>query len=442
MSLWQQKSVNRRIFTAMVTVGGLTFLVKLFAMGKELIVAGYFGTGDALDAFLIAFLLPSFAVSVVAGSFGPAFVPVFIQVRENEGRDAAQRLLSAVIFWSTVLLIAVAILLALVGPYVLPVLGSGFNSDKLGLTRLLFFFVLPVIVLAGLSTLFAATLNAGARFALAAAAPAVTSVLIIIALTLMGREWGIYAIAAGTLAGFGLEAGLLAWALKRGGFSAVPRRSEINSTLKQIMGQYMPVVAGSIMMSGTALVDQSMAAMLEPGSVSALNYGNKVVSVILGVGSAALGTAVLPHFSHMAAVGDWAGTLNTFKKYTRLILLVSVPLTIVFVFFSEPVVRLLFERGSFSGDDTRLVGNVQALYSLQVPFYSLSILITRLISSLQANYLLTRAAVINFFLNVVLNYLFIIWLGVAGIALSTSVVYFVSCCYLWYMLSGLLRKEI
>src|SRR5437879_7520657 len=62
---WRESSVNTQIFAAMVTVGGLTVLVKLVAGVKELVVAYQFGTSDALDAFLIAFLLPGFAIGLV-----------------------------------------------------------------------------------------------------------------------------------------------------------------------------------------------------------------------------------------------------------------------------------------------------------------------------------------------------------------------------------------
>ena len=80
-----------------MTVGGFTLVVNLAATVKELAVARQFGTGDAMDALLIAFLLPSYAVNVLAGSCSTALVPTFVQVRENEGQEKAQQLLSGVI---------------------------------------------------------------------------------------------------------------------------------------------------------------------------------------------------------------------------------------------------------------------------------------------------------------------------------------------------------
>jgi putative peptidoglycan lipid II flippase len=257
----------------------------------------------------------------------------------------------------------------------------------------------------------------------------------------MGKAWGIYALAAGTVCGFLLEAGLLAWGVRRRGFYLVPRWHGLTPPMKKVINQYMPMVAGAFLMSSTSLVNQSMAAMLGPGSVSAFNYGTKVVALVLGIGSISLSTAVFPHFSHMVGVKDWSGVRHTLKTYSYLIVFATVPLAVGLVYFSEPLVRLFFERGAFTSGDTYLVSQVQVLFLLQVPFYFLSILIVRLISSLQANHILLWGAVISLPLSVILNYLFMQWLGVAGIALSTSMVYFVSFCYLLYMLLGLLKEN-
>jgi putative peptidoglycan lipid II flippase len=80
---WTGASVNRSIFGAALIVATFTVINKLISVGKELAVAGSFGTSDALDAFLIAFLLPSFTISVVAGSFNAALIPTCIKVRDQ-----------------------------------------------------------------------------------------------------------------------------------------------------------------------------------------------------------------------------------------------------------------------------------------------------------------------------------------------------------------------
>ena len=62
-NIWQEQSANRHIFAAMLTVGGFTVLVKLTAVVKDVIIAYQFGTADVLDTFLIAMVLPQFAIT-------------------------------------------------------------------------------------------------------------------------------------------------------------------------------------------------------------------------------------------------------------------------------------------------------------------------------------------------------------------------------------------
>ena len=131
---WRQRlelSTNRRIFAAFVTVGFVTLLVKLAAAGKELVVAYQFGTSDDLDAFLIAYLVPSLATTVVAGSIVPAFIPTYVEVRERYGPEQANELLGTILFNAIIFFFLVCTVLAVSISHLLPILGSGFGDAKL-----------------------------------------------------------------------------------------------------------------------------------------------------------------------------------------------------------------------------------------------------------------------------------------------------------------------
>lgn len=438
---WTEGSLNRRIFSAMCTVGGLTILVKAVAAAKDVFLAYQFGTGDRLEAFLIAFLLPQFAINLVAGSLNAAIIPTYIEVRERHGREAAQRFLSTVAMGSMVFLIVVAGIMAWTAADVLGVLAIGFAPDKLTLTAMLYYLLLPTLLFSGFSTTWGAILNATGRFAIAAAVPVITSLAMVLALLLFGRRWDVYALAIGTAGGMLVEAVILGWALRQAGISIVPYWYGATPAVKQVARQFVPMVAGALLMGSTTLISQAMAAMLPAGSVAALNYGSKLTTLLTGVGTLAVSTAVLPHFSWMVARHDEQGIRHTFLTYTRWILLVTLPLTLALVYFSEPLIRLLFERGAFTEADTALVGRVQALFVLQVPFYTVGMLAVRLISALKANHILMWGAAINLMVNVVLNYLLMQWLGVAGLSLSVTLMYVASMSFLLGMAWRLMAQS-
>src|SRR5262249_25544271 len=142
------------------------------------------------------------------------------------------------------------------------------------------------------------------------------------------------------------------------------------------------------------------------------------------------------------AARDWVELNRTARQYIKLTFIITLPLTLGLFLFSQPIVRLLFYRGAFTAADVQQVSRIQAFYALQIPRYLVSIVVVRLISSIQSNQLLLFATIINLLTNIVLNFIFMRWLGLPGIALSTSVVYLLSTI-LWYLvIMSRLRKLI
>jgi putative peptidoglycan lipid II flippase len=181
--------------------------------------------------------------------------------------------------------------------------------------------------------------------------------------------------------------------------------------------------------------------MLPPGSVAALNYGNRVVVTVLSVVGVALGSAITPYYSKMISHGDWRGVQHTLKRYLLLLLVASIPIVTILFVLAVPVVQLLFQRGSFRARDTQLVAHVQALYALQIPFYLGNVLISRLLSSLLASQVTLWAAAINLTLNIILDVIFIKLMGVPGIALATSCASLITFCFVAYHSVKLLRRK-
>src|SRR5215211_3198780 len=84
---WRRASVNRRIFAALATVGAAGLLLKVGAMARDVVVASYFGTSDAVDAFFIALTVPTFAINIITGSLPAALVPAYLRVSRAEGAE-------------------------------------------------------------------------------------------------------------------------------------------------------------------------------------------------------------------------------------------------------------------------------------------------------------------------------------------------------------------
>ncbi len=437
----RQDSTNRKIFRAAITIGLVSTVAKSGAVLKDLVVAHVFGRSDALDAFLIAFLIPSFVLALVMSSLGSALIPVLVEAKKNRGAQAEQKLLSSVMFLSMSVLVLIAALLGFFAPFYLRILGSSFSPGKLLLTRQVLYCLLPYLVFSGLATFVSGALSAYKKFALPALVPMVTPLLTIAAILAAPKSWSVFPLAIGVVVGGFFEAAILLRVLKACGIRFRLRWNGLDADVRSVLRQYAPVLAGSVLMCSTTVIDQAMAAMLPSGSVAALSYANKIVGLIVATGSTALATATLPYFSHMVAEHDWNGCRHTLKRYTVLTLAASVPLTLLLMALSHPLIRLIFQRGAFNALDTDLVSRVQMCYFIQVPFYMCGMLFVRFLSSIRRNDVLMYGSAISLVLDISLNLILMRKMGIAGIALSTSLVYVVAFVILGTLSVRLLRKR-
>jgi putative peptidoglycan lipid II flippase len=430
-----------RILRATGVLTGFSGVVLAATVARELVTANYFGRSDALDAYLIAYVLPSFVVNIVAYSFNLALIPVFVEVRQQEGSVRAQRLLSGAMVWSLGMLTAVVLVLAALAPWYLPLLGSGFSASKLLLTRHLLYLLLPLILLTGVTSNGTAVLNAGERFALPGALSVLPPLAALGFVLLWGKSWSVFSLAAGTVAGTALQVTALAWVARSHQIDLTPRWYGVDLKLRLVIRQYLPMMAGALLLGSADLVDQAMAAMLPAGSVAALGYARKIVSVLVVVGAIPLGAASLPYFSEMAAKGAWDACRRTLRTVGGVILLVTIPVTLILVLFAHPIVHLLFERGAFTAHDTDVVSRVEAWFAYQIPFYLLCSLGLRVISALKRNGVVMGIAAVTSTLNVILNLLLMRHYGVAGIALSTSLVFLASSLLIFTAIFILIRSN-
>ena len=436
--LFEGESVNRRIFRAAASVTAAGLIVKLVATLKEVALAGVYGRSDAMEAFLAAALIPSLLINLVSESMNQSLVPTLVRVRAQQGHERAQQLLSNSMLWMCVLLGAVSVLAGLGAKGMFPLIASHFPPEKLALSIRLFYAMLPLVLITGVASNCTAVLNTFDQFALPALAPMAISLAIIAGTLALGGKLGIWALVYSTLAGSLTHAAVVAWMMNVHGYKLRLRWHGMTEGTREVAGQYGPVLLGGILASGGLLVDQSMAASLTSGSVAALVYANRFVSVVLTLLAGAVGTAVAPYFSHMLAASDWKGCRHTLKTWVRLTAAVSVPIAAGLIAGSHLLIRVAFERGAFGKQDTAVVAPVLAMYAIQIPFFVCSRVFYRFLVAMRRTDLILYCGMLNLALDVVLNLVLMRLFGVAGIALATSLWTVSTFFFLWYWTRRLL----
>jgi putative peptidoglycan lipid II flippase len=363
-------------------------------------------------------------------------------VRLQQGAAQAQKLLAHTMMWLVLLLTGASIAMAVLAPVAFPLIASNFAAPKLEFSIHIFWALLPVVLLAGVASNCTAVLNTMDRFAIPALAPALMPLAIIAAALLFGRQYGVWALVCGSLLGTAIYAALMAWTMNGYGYRFALSWGGESPAAREVARQYGPVLLSSVVASGGLLADQAMAAMLPPGSVSALVYAGRFTSVVVTLLAGALASALTPHFSVLVAVGDWNGCRKSLRHWAGMTALVSVPVAIVLIACAPSLVRLTLQHGVFTAHDTAAVAPVMAMYALQIPFFAVSRVFYRFVLAIRRTDLILYCGILNLVLDIVLNIVLMRLMGLAGIALATSLWTASTLAFLWFCSYRLLNKRL
>lgn len=430
---------QRALVKSALLIGVLTFAAKFVTLGRDMIVASRFGTSDANDAFLAAWILPGFVFGLLSGGLVGAIIPIQMAIRAKHGARRERAVVGEVLTISLVGYVLAMLLLVLGRSALLPIVAQGYSASKFSLTIQLSLIMMPALLIGGISAIWAAILNTESKFGLGAAAPMVVpavSALLLLANPRATIAW----LAAGFVIGTGLQAALLYLGLVRAGLSARFRWHGLLPETRSVLRQFVVLGANNAVYGAVGVVDTAMAATLGPGSQSTLTYANKLIVPLLAVSSTALATAVLPYFSRLVAKEDWDGLRQMLRTCIRLILAFSIPATAAMILLSRPIVSLLFQRGEFTAQDSDQVARVMATYALLLPVETLGVLMSRVVMSFRAGQMMLIVSVVVFLLNIGGDYVLKGWLGIQGIALATVINQTLSLCCLAYMWRRLQRE--
>lgn len=419
-------------------------MAKLLFVARDLFIASKFGRSQAFEAFIIAFLIPFTFSNTLSNSLTTAFLPKLIKLREENRFEDATRLYESLLLLLLIFAAAGTLFFVLGYPLYSLIIAGSFSADTLYLMRFLFYITAPAAFLAAIVNLWKELLNAENKF-LESSAVSVITPLASIALLAFSRTTGVFALSAGLLVGAVVELVLLAYFLKKrkSQFKILPafgrgRVAELSPTIKN----WWKLFIGNAFNNSNALVDSVMAARRsELGGLAALSYGKKVVTLPIDIAATAFSTVLIPYFSGIAAKNDWQTFRRTLDRSLMIILISTVPVAAAIAVFAEPLIRLLFERGAFSAEDTKVVSAILIYYVFQLPFYVAYYLMLRILPIINRTSANIFFSAIGIFLTIFLNYVFIKFLGTSGIALSSSVVYFILAAGIYYFIRRSFASE-
>jgi len=437
---------SRRIARSTAVFSLATAVSRVLGLMREMVSAYFFGISGAINAFTVAIQIPNLVRALVAdAALSGAFVPVFSELLERGEKKRAWRVAST-LFWLTLLVLGgITALFILLAPLLMRPFGQpGGDYDlAVGLSRVLF----PIVVLLGLSGIVVGILNTYHHFALPALAPVAWNLVIILGLVIgvpriedENAQLYLYAgvVVLGTLVQLLLP---IPWLRKLDG-SLTLVIDWRDPAVRRVLTLMLPVTLTIGLVNVNFLVDTLFASrLLDPElAPAAIDKAFRLYMLPQGVFAVAVTTVLFPMLARLAARGDTAGLRRSLDSGLRQIAFLLVPAGLLSIVLAEPIVRLVYQRGEFTAENTEIVAQCLQAFSIGLVFNGWMLILNRSFYAVQTNWTPTAIALGAVGLNAVLDTI-LYRLGIWGIPFATSTVNIVAATVLLVMMRRRLGLE-
>jgi putative peptidoglycan lipid II flippase len=416
---------QRNILRAAGVVGSATLTSRIFGYVRDMVIAYFFGTASAADAFFVAFRIPNLFRRLFAeGSLTVAFIPIFFEYLVKESKKDALEFANIVFTFLSIILVVLCCLGVTFSPIIIKLMAWGFADDqsKFDLTVLLTRIMFPYIFFISLVALCMGILNSFKHFAAPALAPVLLNISMILSVVLLMPylEQPVLALSFGVIAGGILQIALQLPFLRKKGVSLRFNFHFSHPGLKRLLKLMVPAVFGAAVYQLNIMIITLIASFLPAGSVSYLYYSDRIFQFPLALFGLALATASLPTMSDLVAHNRTDELKKTLSYSLRMVLFITVPSMIGLILLRIPIVSLLFQRGVFTENSTLLTAQALLFFSIGLWAVAGVRVVVNVFYALQDIWTPVKVATVSIAFNLALCLLLMKSMNHSGLALAVS----------------------
>jgi len=398
---------------------------RVAGLAREVVAAGFYGISGPMSAFTIAFQVPNLIRALFAdAALQPAFVPVFTEQLEKKNYREAFRLASTLLLIVTMVLGAITAFFVIAAPLIMPLFAPGFEGEILDLTVSLSQVLFPILILLGASGVVVGILNSYDRFGAFAISPlfwnlTIIAVLVVVDPMLSGQD-RIYAYAFGVLAGTVVQLLIPVFDLRNTPFKFDWSFEWRHPGVRRVLLLMLPVTISLGLINFNLLINSFFGSLVSDQAPAAIDKAFRIYQLPQGIFSVAIATVLFPTLARFASRGALDDLRTTMANGMRQILFVLVPAAAAVLVLSEPMIRLVYQRGAFDAAETEVVATALFWFAFSLPTNGLFLLLTRTFFGLQRPWIPTAIAAGNLAVTAI-GALALYHLGVGGIVASTAI---------------------
>lgn len=424
-------------------VAFFTLLSKFAGLARDMVVGHAFGLGIVADAYNYAYSITGTILVLFGGQGGPFHTATFATLtKEREGGNG--KLVMQMMAWTAIAMGLIALLVYIFAPIIVQAIVPGTVDASHGYStaqRLVEVIkqvriMAPLIMIAGLVGIGCGISNTYNEHFWPSIAPAFASGAIITFVLLPHTDGGV-ALALGTLVGgIGQLAVQIPGMLKSRPCLSFDIFTKLQPGMKEYLVMFLPLTFSTSIGTLIGYVDQAFSSGLEQGGWSAICNANRLVQLPLGILVTAMLVPIGPIFAKHVTAGKIGDLKSELKRALTLLWFLALPVSALLLVEGRSVIKLLFEKGAWTADDTGMVTSVLLILTPMIFFYVARDLLTRVFYAFQDSRTPFAIAVMAILVKIFLDWLFvsIFKLGIGGIALATTIITIFNLSWLYYFL--------
>ncbi len=415
-----------------------TIISRPLGYVRAAIQAWLFGATAAMDAFVLAFSVPSFLqVILLSGPLSGVLVPTFRAVRDD--RDALSRLFSSLFTACLLASLALGLLAGIAAPALMRLVGPGLAPEIRGLAVFLFRLMLPMLALQALLSVCKGALNTLDSYGPPEYAQVAFNIIFIGAALLLTPYLGITSLALGASLGALAQVLLQFPYLRRHGIRYRPQL-HFKAHIKPILTLLQWAFLSTMVVTFGAQIDRALASLLFPGAISALFYAFLLFMLPASLAIIPLSTVLLTDLAAVYQNGDMTAVRRRVAAALRMMLLLTVPAAVAGVLLAEPITRLVYEYGRFQTADTIRTAQALQVFLCGLPFYGGMHMLSRCFYAIHDTKTPAVVGLVALAVNIAGDVIFMQLFSHQGVAMGRLAFWLVSACTLYILFQRRCRE--
>ena len=412
----KQSSLLKSTFIIMI----VSLVSKLLGFVRDMLIANNFGVGMYTDAYNIAVTIPETIFTLVGLAISTAFLPMLSKIQAKKGKkemyDFANNVINILFIVSLIFFVVTSIF----SKEIVSILAKGFSEEALNIAVRLTKITLLNLLFLSINACFTSMLQVNEDFVIPSILGLFFNLPMIIYLLLF-RNYDIVGLTVANVVGNLFRVIVQIPSLLTHGYKYKPIIRIKDERLKEIGILIVPVIIGAGANSLNMIVDKNIASSLSPGTISALDYGQKLIIFINTIITTSIANVAYPVMANLRNNGDIEGFINTLKKSIVYLALLLIPITVGAMIFGKDIVKIVYGRGQFNENAVMMTTLAFMGYGLGIFFTGIRDILNSTLFSMGKTKITTVNGVIGVIINIILSVTLSRYYGIMGIALASSI---------------------